>query len=182
MKISDYGLLFFLISEENTSAIEKLLKNVQYKEKVLGDTSNPSKLSPSTFAVLNDLHDISLLLQRNGANIFAANEEGNTLLHIASYYTNLSAVKFAIENNSDINAQNNAGDTPLSYAIIKESYEIVEFLLSKGAKLTIPNKNDIYPIHEAALAGNIEIFKLLESSLPIVRNLLPSTDPVHLAA
>lgn len=44
-----------MISDENKTAIEKLLTKVNYKEKILNDTSNPSKMSPSTFAILNNL-------------------------------------------------------------------------------------------------------------------------------
>lgn len=62
VKINDYGLLFFMISEENKTAIEKLLTKVNYKEKILNDTSNPSKMSPSTFAILNNLPDVTLFL------------------------------------------------------------------------------------------------------------------------
>jgi len=94
-------------------------------------------------------------LQQLGANLFAPNEEGNSLLHIAAFYKNLDAVKFALENNSMIDALNLEGDTPLFYAVIKESPEIIEFLLSKGASDVIMNKEGLYPIHEAVITGNL---------------------------
>lgn len=96
VKINEYGLLFFMVSEENTGAMNKLLATVNYKEKILNDTENPSKISASTFAILNGLPDMALFLKSIGANIFAPNEEGNTLLHIASFHNNLEAVKFAL--------------------------------------------------------------------------------------
>ena len=70
----------------------------------MNDTKNPSKLSPTTFAILNGMPEMSLFLQKFGANIFSANEEGNTLLHIAAFHKNLNAVKFALSHNSNINA------------------------------------------------------------------------------
>ncbi|EAR83156.1 ankyrin domain protein (macronuclear) [Tetrahymena thermophila SB210] len=182
IKINEYGLLFLMISEQNKVAIEKLLSKINYKEKVLNDTSNPSKLSPTTFAILNNITDMSLFLQQFGANIFAPNEDGNTLLHIAAFYRNLEAVKFALENNSDVNACNKDGDTPLFYAIVKQSPEIIEYFLSKGANDLVKNNNGLYPIHEATVTGNIEIIKLFEKTLTQVRNSKPDLDPIHLAA
>jgi len=148
-------LLFFYISEENKTAIDKLLSKSSYKEKIINDTENPSKISPTTFAILNNLPDMTQHLQQLGANLFAPNEEGNSLLHIAAFYKNLDAVKFALENNSMIDALNLEGDTPLFYAVIKESPEIIEFLLSKGASDVIMNKEGLYPIHEAVITGNL---------------------------
>ena len=43
IKINDYSLLFFLISEQNKEMINKLLK-LNYKDKIIHDNDNPVNL------------------------------------------------------------------------------------------------------------------------------------------
>lgn len=50
---------------------------------MLEDRENPNNLSPTTFAILNNLYDMADLLKENGANIFAPAKDDNSILHFA---------------------------------------------------------------------------------------------------
>ncbi|EGR31618.1 hypothetical protein IMG5_106000 [Ichthyophthirius multifiliis] len=182
IKINEYSFIFFLISEQNKSAIDKILQKTYYKANILSDYNNNSQITPLSFSILNNMQDMSDYLIQQGANLHQKNNEGNTILHIASFLGNLEALKFCLEKNVNINDQNNKGDTAILYAIIKQNIEIIQFLLKNGANITISNKDGFYPIHEATITGNIEILKLLINSLDFIRSQFPICDPVHLAS
>lgn len=111
------------------------------------------------------------------------NQEGETLLHIATIQGNLDRVKFLVAEGADVKAVTNSWQTPLHYAVNFGWFEITKFLLENGAKVNALTNFDYSPLHYAANQGRISITKLLiEKGAPLnIQNIFGQT-PLHLAA
>ncbi|WCR53875.1 MAG: hypothetical protein PG981_000897 [Wolbachia endosymbiont of Ctenocephalides orientis wCori] len=59
-------------------------------------------------------------------------EQGNTILHLATWYASSDKTKFLIEQGGDINARNNKGETPLHMAVDKGKILHVERVIEAG--------------------------------------------------
>ncbi|AYF77314.1 ankyrin repeat domain-containing protein [Nocardia yunnanensis] len=68
-----------------------------------------------------------------GVPVNLTNDNGDTLLMLAAYYSHPEAVTVLLERKADPNFGNDKGQTPLSGAVFKGSDEIVQALLSAGA-------------------------------------------------
>lgn len=76
-----------------------------------------------------------------GANINAANEDGDRLIFIAMDCEAWKMVKYLIDRGADINSPNKDGDTVIFAAAYCEAWEIVEYLIDKGADINSPNED-----------------------------------------
>lgn len=84
--------------------------------------------------------------------------DANNLLHEASKYGNLDAVKILISNGFDINMQNTNGLTALHFAVINCHTTLTRFLLNNESILIDLKDNQSYtPLHRALLKGDISI-------------------------
>jgi len=87
-----------------------------------------------------------------GANIGAANKDGNTALHYASQKGNLGVAKLLLEKGADVKVVNNEGKTPLQIITEKEiptteHLITAKLLLEKGADLEkIGKQSKLYPL------------------------------------
>ena len=61
-------------------------------------------------------------------------ENGETALHLASYWGDSEIVKMLIEAGADVNAVNKDGETALYWASLKGHQEIIKILKEAGAK------------------------------------------------
>jgi len=181
IKIDNYPLLFFLISEKNTEVIEALM-NVKYKEKILHQRDEKLGISPSTFALVHGEYDILELLKKHGSNVFVPGENGNTAMHFGAFFGKTDVIEYCIKSGFDINAKNNDGETALHVATAKEFKDIVSQLIENKANLLIENNLHYFPLHEAVETENIDIVKLLLPTIEEVRKLQKEFDVVHLAA
>lgn len=81
---------------------------------------------------------------KNGADVNAKDEVGNTPLMFAASFCSLEAAKLLIDKDADINATNSGGVTALLMAtalpVHKDSVEIVKLLLEKGADVNVKSK------------------------------------------
>ncbi|MFJ9363376.1 ankyrin repeat domain-containing protein [Nocardia sp. NPDC101769] len=68
-----------------------------------------------------------------GVPVNLTNENGDTLLMLAAYYSHPEAVNALLERKADPNFGNDKGQTPLSGAVFKGSDDIVHALLAAGA-------------------------------------------------
>merc|ERR1712010_412677 len=99
-------------------------------------------------AKINNTALFKCLLQ-NGANVNAANPDGQTVLMFAagSAYANAilgkedhtKMVKYLIDNGSEVNAVTNAGNTALGFAARKGYLDIVKILVNSGAEIDAVN-------------------------------------------
>ena len=76
----------------------------------------------------------------------AKNQEGETLLHLATIPGNLERVKYLLESGLEVNAVTNFWHTPLHYAVNFGWFEIAKFLIEKGAKVNALTNFDYSPL------------------------------------
>ncbi|MFE3060784.1 ankyrin repeat domain-containing protein [Nocardia sp. NPDC059236] len=89
-------------------------------------TAGPAQRAPVNAATLGAYLDA-------GVPVNLTNDNGDTLLMLAAYYSHPEAVNALLERKADPNFGNDKGQTPLSGAVFKGSDEIVHALLAAGA-------------------------------------------------
>ncbi|KAH0563806.1 putative ankyrin repeat protein RF_0381 [Cotesia glomerata] len=102
------------------------------------------------------------ILLKEGADVQARNEDGETPLHIAITKGNTEAVELLVQHGADVHSVSpkwETGFTPLHQAIANNKKEIVNILISGGADIN--SDTWILPIHYAALNDCGEIIKIL---------------------
>ncbi len=89
------------------------------------------------------LMDMAKLLVKNGINVNAINDKGETVLFDAVRKNDLEATAFLLEDGVDVNQRNKIFETALSIAVIKgiEYLDIILLLVDYGADVTIKVKD-----------------------------------------
>ncbi|KAG2180715.1 hypothetical protein INT44_003722 [Umbelopsis vinacea] len=103
----------------------------------------------------------------------AADETGNTGLHMACANGHLDIVKYVVEKLASldnvtqyINSQNEQGNTPLHWAALNGHLEIVQLLVgSFGADMKIKNKAGRSPIYEAQAYNHEKVAEFFLSTM-----------------
>ncbi|WP_353275787.1 ankyrin repeat domain-containing protein [Wolbachia endosymbiont (group A) of Pipizella viduata] len=85
-------------------------------------------------------------------------EDGNTVLHLAAY---LSDIKLLIRKGAKVNIENNSGETPLHLAAFYGKVENVKVLLEEGADVNARNGKRNTALHYASLMGYEETVREL---------------------
>ncbi|CAG5096951.1 Similar to ANK3: Ankyrin-3 (Homo sapiens) [Cotesia congregata] len=102
------------------------------------------------------------ILLKEGADVQARNEDGETPLHIAVTKGNIEAVELLVQHGADVHSVSpkwETGFTLLHQAIVNNKKEIVNILISGGADIN--SDSWMLPIHYAALNDCGEIIKIL---------------------
>lgn len=99
------------------------------------------------------LNDMRISLQR-GANVNAADREGNTALHSVAEYDRIECMQWLIEQGADIDASNNLGWSALHTAAFHESFNAVKCLVSNGANYFMQNHKGKTPFDITKSIGN----------------------------
>ncbi|XP_062850414.1 ankyrin repeat domain-containing protein 53 isoform X2 [Trichomycterus rosablanca] len=94
------------------------------------------------------------------------NEQGLTVLHVATLYGRLNCVKLLVESGTvDINVICPRGRRPIHMAVSPESkpnsYCCLTYLLKHGAQANVSTDEGVTPLHMAAAEGLIECVKVL---------------------
>jgi ankyrin repeat protein len=116
---------------------------------------------PLVDAARNADKDALRVLLQQGASVNAADADGTTALHWASYRDDLEAANLLIRAGAKVNAANDLGATPLWTASLNGSAAMVQRLLEAGAN---PNA--------ALLAGETPVMVAARSGSPAVVELL----------
>ncbi len=93
-----------------------------------------------------DLAQAETLL-KNGENVNAANEQGNTPLHYAVATNNADMARLLLQYGADMNAENTKGWSPLKIAQTKNVAEVTEVLVEK---LNAPVVAEVKAVKETA--------------------------------
>lgn len=127
----------------------------------------PPEVLPQKYAD-SEAGDINSLQQmlKEGVSINAVDENGNSLLMIASYMGDMKKVKFLIDAGADINQRNESnilafGNTPLDYAISGRHKKIVDLFLSLNVDVNATIRKATSTISKCAMTHNYEMLHYL---------------------
>lgn len=109
---------------------------LEHKAQFQRDVKNWSPIMLS--AKNNDLRSLKLMLE-NGASLYESNDEGDTLVHIASKASSLSVLSYLVLIGADINVKNIDGRTPLVTSVISGQHESTKILINANADESIPD-------------------------------------------
>jgi serine/threonine-protein phosphatase 6 regulatory ankyrin repeat subunit B len=111
---------------------------------------------------------VQLLVERGaGVNVNARNENGETLLHWASYHGQLQFVRMLIDHGANVNAEDNQGRTPLHRASEAKGssggdhFSIAQLLMEHGADVNTRHENRETPLHSASYQGQLQLVQML---------------------
>jgi ankyrin repeat protein len=68
------------------------------------------------------------LLLKHGANITAANGNGNTALTFAAIFGHKEIIKLLLDKGADPQLKDGAGKSPIDYALEKKNYEAFDLM------------------------------------------------------
>jgi ankyrin repeat protein len=141
-------------------------------------------------AVISGLPKKAIRCLKQGAEINAKNEQGNTPVHVAVASRQKEIVGLLAERGTDVNAANPRGDTPLHLAAEADDRDIAELLIAKGADVNARNRQGRTPLHVAAMKHHTSMVESLaahgadasvkdrsgETALQLARHKLESWD------
>jgi ankyrin repeat protein len=102
-------------------------------------------------------------LLSSGADINLRDEDGRSLLFVASYHEHFDVIKYLLSSGADINLRNKRGESPLFVASHRGHCAIVKCLLSSGADINLCDEGGKSPLFVATSAGYYDIVKLLRA-------------------
>src|SRR3989304_2179751 len=97
----------------------------------------PKRKQTSLFYDVIDIDAATLI--NDGADVNKQDDIGQTLLHVATWNENITAMTLLINNGADVNIQNKYGETPLKRAAGLNNIKAMELLINNGADV---NKQD----------------------------------------
>lgn len=112
-----------------------------------------------------DVAEVQRMLQA-GADVNVRDEEGATLLMLASYAGNSAMVDALIKAGANVNAQDARGWSPLSRAVYNAEQdrgfaEVVQKLIDAGANIEAPIAYGVRPLMLAAGYGETAVVEVL---------------------
>ncbi|MEJ0035409.1 MAG: ankyrin repeat domain-containing protein [Gammaproteobacteria bacterium] len=117
--------------------------------------------SPLADAIKAGDRRAALEMLSKGVDVNAAQPDGTTALHWASYQVDADLVKQLIAKGAKADVRNNFGATPLAEAVKVGNAPLVKMLLDAGANANAANEDDQTPLMLAARTGVVEIADLL---------------------
>ena len=158
--LDDETLLHFASRYSTQEIVEFLLKLNQ----ISVNATNKDQATPLMFACWDGgrLDNMKTLIQY-GADINARDINGETLLHLASRYTEQEIVEFLLKSNQiSVNATNNTQATPLMFACFNGGrLDNMKTLIQYGADISARDINGETLLHFASRYAEQEIVEFL---------------------
>ncbi|XP_066260413.1 ankyrin repeat domain-containing protein 39-like [Euwallacea similis] len=111
------------------------------------------------------------LVQSGKCGIDQRDSAGYTALHYAARNGHLDICRYLVKNGADVNNVTRAGRaTALHRAASAGKSSVVSFLLSTKANGTLQDSDGKTALHRACEGGNKDIYKLIASQFPHLRN------------
>lgn len=117
--------------------------------------------SPLADALGRGQRDVALELIADGADVNAAQADGTTPLHWATYKLDKEIVQTLLDRGAKPNVANRYGATPIAEAVKAANTELVELLLAAGSDVEAPNGDGQTLLMLAARTGSVAVAKLL---------------------
>lgn len=151
-----YNVLHYASAYGKKEIVEDLLFNKNLSPNILDKKGN----SGLYWALYFGHFDLLLPFVRAGIDMNHQNNEGKTLLHLASTISPQVVAKL-IYLGSWVNAVDDDGCTPLHMATVCGNLEVVKILLRCGAFLNAQDNEGESPLHYAIRENNLEMVRLL---------------------
>jgi ankyrin repeat protein len=126
-------------------------------------STKPQPPSPMS-ATVND-NDLQLTgFIKDGWDVNAKNEYGQTLLHVASMEGSIKVARLLIRKGANLEAKDNNGDTPIYHAAGTGREKVVALLIESGANLNVVGKYGSCPLTVAIAEKYTKITELLRAA------------------
>jgi ankyrin repeat protein len=167
-----------VVSDELKKAIEDgdILKIISRLDAGESPNSVDSDGWPATMLAIHCGHlGAAKVFYGWGADLSRADDDGRTLLHMASEKGNLEHINWVLNNATiDVNSADNNGETPVMWAVDEGHIDAVKLLSGRGADLSGTN-NGWTLLHFASREGNLEHINWLFDNATIDVNSTNST-------
>lgn len=177
-------LLFFFIfffiwnDSDQTKPQTKMMFSIVEKDQIIQSNKyfmkDQRSLSPTSDKTVNGdtpLHTaarrgkidlITHLVRKQGADINAVDNFGNTPLHSAVHNGHFRVAKLLVDLGANVRTCDKFGNTPLFEAVCNGSRDLTELLLKNGANVNTRNNHGNTPIFDAVVRKkSYDIIKLL---------------------
>jgi ankyrin repeat protein len=131
-------------------------------------TSHVGAMNDATQALIKVLEsdqqtsDFEKLIDAEGVDVNATDNEGDTALMWASLYGHVDIVKKLLEKKVNVNKVNNKGDTALIVASMSGYADIVKLLLDAGVEMYVKNNEEKTALVYASEQKHADVVQLLE--------------------
>ena len=115
---------------------------------------------------------------KNGADVNARDDEGETPLFPAISFGGLELAELLITNGADVNARDNDGETPMHHAAFGGDKKAFVLLIKYGADQNIKGQRGNTPLDIVLLENNAELAEFLRSR----GSTSGAADSIHVAA
>ncbi len=123
----------------------------------------PVSPTPQEAVRRDDVSDVKRHLQQ-GIDVNARDDNGRTLLSVATETGRVEIVEYLVSKGADINAKDNSGQTPLHHAAIKGDLAMVKHLVESGADIKAKDIHGAAPLDYAVESGApTEVIEYLKS-------------------
>ena len=121
--------------------------------------AQPQSREDEMFAVVKscDLAKVKTLSTERPVLLQIKDNNGATLLHLATGCVDLTLAQFLIEQKADVDASDNNNRTPLAYAAVLKNLGLVKLLVANHAKVNAKDSSGYTPLH----FGDVETVKFL---------------------
>ena len=104
---------------------------------------------------------VALNILNQNVCIDIQDEQGNTLLHLASLIDSPELIQALLDKGADVNSKTSTDLTPLHRAAMRGSLKALILLLDNGAQVNVQSNKGNTPLHTAALFGQIDAARIL---------------------
>ncbi|XP_071094679.1 putative ankyrin repeat protein RF_0381 [Haliotis cracherodii] len=142
-------------------------------------------MTPAMISAQKGHREILELLVKKGADLCLLDDDGNSILHVASKKGNVETVKYIHSQNIiDIESRGDYGITPVMFAALFGEMEVFFFLVKMGADLSKLDDDGENILHLSSRGGDAEIvnFVLKRNVVDINSDAYDGVTPLLLAA
>lgn len=150
--------------EEQLNVVPKemavqMYKSMDQQEKMMRARPNEALISATKKKVL---HMVKMILEEYGADINAADNEGNTSIMWAAWFERPDIVEYLCGKGADLHIRNAKQQTALHWAAMAGLVPSIKHLLKSGADITALDESGFSCIHGAAQHGKTAALDYLQ--------------------